>query len=77
MDDECVIFLEEFHIGREGAFEEFAQGFIENVRRDEAMPAEDSPRVGVYDENRLGARIEENIVGRFVADSMDGKELGA
>jgi len=39
------------------------------------MPREDSARIGVHHENRMVAGIEEDGVGSFRTDAMNGKEL--
>ncbi len=39
------------------------------------MPLEDSARIGIHDENRMIAGIEQDGVGSFGTNAMNAKEL--
>jgi len=41
------------------------------------MPLEDSARIGIHDKNRKLAGVEQDGVGSFRTNAMNGKELVA
>jgi len=68
-------FVEELGIRQKVLLEEEPDFIVLGFGRSESVALEDAAGVSVHDENGMIACIEENGVGGFRADAMDGEEL--
>src|SRR5215510_5867333 len=74
-DDKRVEFVEDLVITRESGFECCAELFITGLRMRKAVAFEDTAGVGVDDEDRMLAGVEEDRVRGFGADPANSKKL--
>ena len=75
--EEGVVFFEEGYVGREVVHEEVLELVVGGVGCDEAEPGHDAAGEGVYDKDGMLGDVEEDGVGGFGADAVQGEELGA
>jgi hypothetical protein len=81
LDDESVEFVEELGIAWELGLKERANLFVGAARIssdfgwEQIVAFEDAARVGIDNEDEVPASIEEDGVGGFRADAVDGEEL--
>jgi ABC-type nitrate/sulfonate/bicarbonate transport system substrate-binding protein len=76
-DQERVELVEEGGVVRQVRHQEGLDGSGVGVRRNEAVPRQDAPRVGVHDEDRAAGGVERDGVRRFRPDAGDPAELRA
>lgn len=74
-NEERVVFVVQSCAGRQRPHEQNLNGIVAGVRGDQAMTRKDSPGIGVHDEGRDLARVEQNRIRRFRSDAGDGEEL--
>ena len=70
-----VVFIKEVRIGGEIIREQGLIGSVAGVVRLEADAINDMAGVGVNDEGRLAGGVEDDGIGCFLADAVDGEEL--
>ena len=77
VNDQGVEFIVQRRVGGKVALEEMAEVFVTAVRFAQAMTFEQAPRVGVNDEDRMVAGVEQDGVGGFRPDAVDREQLFA
>ncbi len=74
-DEQCVKFIKKPCISRQVPMEELLCGSIPVPAGEQLMPCQDTAGVGVGDEKRKIARIEQDGVRRFRAHTAKGQQL--
>jgi len=73
--DEGVVFIEEGGVGGQALFEEGANFLVGGFGASQRVTLENAPSVGIDDEDFMIAGVQEDGVGGFRANAVDGKEL--
>jgi len=75
VDNQRVVFVVKRRVRGEVLLELGTDFFVARFRVDEVMALEDAPCVGVNDEHAVLPSVQEDGVGGFWADAVDGQEL--
>jgi len=75
VNNEGVVFVEEGGVGGQALFEEGANFLVGGFGASQRVTLENAPSVGIDDEDFMIAGVQEDGVGGFRANAVDGKEL--
>ena len=76
-DNQGVVFVEQGGVGGQGGHEGALDFVIVALFRHEEMAGKDAVGVGIDDENRVPAGVEQNGVGGFRADAGNGEQFAS
>jgi len=77
VDDEGVKFVEELMVGRQRGFESGAELFVGGFGMGEGVAFQNTAGVGVDDEHRVLACVEQNGIGSLRPDTAHTQQLCA